>query len=289
MRLVDLKCPNCSENLVKEGDNFVCRSCGGSFAVDYDSSDIEHERIKAEAEQEQRKYEHEKELLEKEYELKEKAEIASEKRRKSAGASVKTVFFVLIFLIICVVIYNLVSGQIRKNDSGDYGKAVATPTPVPDYGVTSADVEGQLNNFIISGEQVQKNISKCVFWDQNGPVDNYSKTGVEFVDAYLVTNIPNVGEKESNRLVLIYKVNWNNDEKGEQICYDGVYFQGLQVNPNGGIISDFAGHTIQRSEAAWGWMQAYSFEKYEQCYLENVTSLGGTVTKLDNKKSTVSE
>ena len=47
MRLVDLKCPNCSGNLVKEGDNFVCRSCGGSFAVDYDSSDIEHERIKA--------------------------------------------------------------------------------------------------------------------------------------------------------------------------------------------------------------------------------------------------
>ena len=51
MKLVDLKCPNCNSVLEQEGENLVCRACGSVFALDYDFSDVEHERLKNEATQ----------------------------------------------------------------------------------------------------------------------------------------------------------------------------------------------------------------------------------------------
>jgi LemA protein len=65
LKIVDLKCPNCNGSLKKEGDMLVCGSCGASFAIDYDESDVEHERLQGEAEREERQLAHEKELLEK--------------------------------------------------------------------------------------------------------------------------------------------------------------------------------------------------------------------------------
>ena len=78
MKIVDLKCPNCSGSLTKEWDNLICSSCGAAFAIDYDDSDVEYEKLQSEAEREERRLAHEKELLEKEYELKRQAEIDAE-------------------------------------------------------------------------------------------------------------------------------------------------------------------------------------------------------------------
>ncbi len=63
----------------------VCPSCGAVFAIDYDDSDVEHERIKTEAELEEKRQEHEKEMLEREFELREQAEIRAEKRQAGTG------------------------------------------------------------------------------------------------------------------------------------------------------------------------------------------------------------
>ena len=279
MKLVDLKCQNCGGTLRKDDENYVCDSCGCVFAVDYDESDVEYERIKTDEERERRDFEREKEE-------RESASQSGQTGGKRINSSRSSIFLWLIPVIILVGFG--VAFSKATSDSSGYGSnksssgySTPTPTPAPDYNVTPDDIAGQLNDFISAGTTVQENISECAYWDHEGAIDYYTKIDVQFVDAYLITDIPNSIPKESNRLVLIYQVTWHNDELGDQICYDAVYFEGLSVNPNGGVISRFNGQTIFRSDAAWGWAQAYSFEKYDQCYLENVTAMGGTVSAVE--------
>ena len=138
-----------------------------------------------------------------------------------------------------------------------------------------------MNDFIDAGRLCQMNITECTIKNENGIIKTFHKTDAVFLGAYIVSGIPDVRADQSTRLVLIYQVTWHHDDLGDQICYDGVYFDGIRVNQGGGIISDFSPKTIWRSDAAWGWAQAYSFEDYDQCYRENITALGGTVTQLD--------
>ena len=51
MKLVNLKCPNCDGTLTKTDDSLHCEACGAVFAIDYDESDVEIERLRMEAEQ----------------------------------------------------------------------------------------------------------------------------------------------------------------------------------------------------------------------------------------------
>lgn len=291
MKIIDLKCPNCSGNLKKDGDNYICNSCGGVFAVDYDESDVEYERLQTEAEREERRLAHEKELLEKKYELQQKANIESENRQykrekaRKRSESVKNAassFVALVFVgaIICggVLLFFFLKGMGSNGGSPFSEHTIATPTPAPNYNVTADDLKDQMNDFIEAGRIAQMNIDKCAYLDN--VIKNYEKTDAVFLDAYLVTDIPETRPDRSNRLVLIYQVTWHNDDRGDQICYDGVYFEGIRVNPNGGIISNFSAETIWRSDAAWGWGMAYSFEDLDQCYRENVTALGGRITPI---------
>ena len=301
MKIVNLQCPNCGAKLSVENGMYVCNSCGTTTAIDYDDSDVEYERVKTEAEIQEKQHEHEKELLEKKFELEQKAQIASEKRQikrereKNFKASVKKTMsslFALLFLFgIFFGIFKLYTWMMNKASAdGSYsGRSIfATPTPLPNYDPTPDDFKDQMDEFIDSGKIIQMGIEQCAVRNKNGIPHYYDKTDAVFFDAYLVTDIPEVKESDSNRLVIIYKVTWKNEDYGEKVCYDAVYFNGIRVNPNGGVISDYKGDTISRSDAAWGWAMAYSYDKYELCYRENVTALGGKVTKIEYGSSTES-
>ncbi|MBP5492260.1 MAG: hypothetical protein J6Y08_05390 [Clostridiales bacterium] len=294
MKLVNLTCPNCGGNLVKEGDNLICQSCGGAFSIDYDDADVEHEKLQTEAERDARRLAHEKELLEKQYELEERARIDAENRQFQRTRQVtanmrgaRIIFFVITALVMCTMIF--VAYQMVKG-FGSHGRgfgvhtthSTPTPTPAPNYNVSAEDFKDKMNDFIEAGKTAQMNIDQCTYLpDGLAGIRYYDKVDAVFMDAYLITDIPEKPDRQSNRLVLVYQVTWHNDDHGDQVCYDAVYFEGIRVNPNGGIISDYSPRTIIRSDAAWGWAMAYSFEEYDQCYRENVAALGGTVVKIE--------
>lgn len=265
MKFVDLKCPNCGGRLIKNDDSLKCESCEAVFAIDYDESDVEYEKIKLQKMQIDRE-----------------EKTVNEKQSDTKFSLIIFVFlFVLIagpvtFLIFQRVAINTINNEINSNENEDWDEEL-----IIDYNVSGADVKKMLDEFIKSGRIVEMNIDECAYWDKIGAARYYDKTDAVFDSAYLIKDIPNTKPFQSNRLVIIYKVTWNNDNYGEQICYDAVYFEGLSVNPNGGIISDFDGMTISRSDAAWGWSMAYSFEEWDQCYRENVTALGGNVEKIE--------
>ncbi len=294
MKIVNLQCPNCGAKLSVENGMYVCNSCGTTTAIDYDDSDVEYERVKTEAEIQEKQHEHEKELLERKFELEQEAQIASEKRQikrerqKNLKNSVKKTISSLVALLFLFGmffgIYKLYTWMLsRASADGSYSgiNVFATPTPLPNYDPTPDDFKDQMDEFIDSGKAIQMGIEQCAVKNKNGIPHYYDKTGAEFYDAYIITDIPDKQERESNRLVIIYKVKWHNDDNKDKTCYDAVYFEGIKVNPNGGVISDFDGRTISRSDAAWGWAMAYSYDKYELCYRENVTALGGKVTKIE--------
>lgn len=303
MKIVNLQCPNCGARLIIENDMYVCNSCGTTIAIDYDDSDVEYEKAKNEVELEAQRQAHEKELLERKFELEQKAQIETEKRQikrerqKAMSASAKrTMSSLLGLLFIAAIFFGIFKlYQFMKNNYGENGgygsrSIFATPTPVPNYDPTPDDFKNQIDDFIASGKKIQMEINECAIWNGKGAVKNYDKKDAVIVDAYIITDIPEKERSESNRLVLIYEVTWHNEDLGDHKCYDAVYFEGIRVNPNGdGVISDFNGETIQRSDAAWGWMMAYSFEEYDQCYRENVTALGGKVTKIDYVSSEASD
>ena len=269
MKLVDLKCPNCNSVLEQEGENLVCRACGSVFALDYDFSDVEHERLKNEA---------------------------TQKRM-----SKKTGVIILIALLCIGGITSYITSRdyfARLNSSATSSQPSRptptvtpvptpkpTPTPAPNYNVTPLDISGQLDDFIESGNIMEMNEKDCSDWDAVGPLINYTKTSVDFLNAYIITDIPETSPKQSNRLVVFYKITWNNDKEGDKICYDAVYFNGLRVNPNGGVTSDYSAQTIFRSQAGWGWPFPTCFEDYDQCYRENVTALGGKVEEIKKEEN----
>ena len=267
MKLVNLKCPNCDGVLTKTGDSLHCDSCGAIFAIDYDESDVEIERLRMEAE-------------------KEKNGNNSTVTAGGTGKNTKATRLIILVIVVFVVaipfcfagLVLFQKSMVDKSNSVVVGNE--DKEEVDDYQVTPDDVNGMLDEFIESGKIVQMNIEQCAYWDTVSAMRNYQKTDAVFESAYLITDIPNENPKKSNRLVIIYRVTWYNEDYGEQICYDAVYFEGLRVNPNGGVISNFDGQTINRSDAAWGWSMAYSFEDLNQCYRENVTALGGKTEKL---------
>ena len=292
MKIVNMQCPNCGARLTVENNMYVCNSCGTTIAIDYDESDVEYERAKNEVELEEKRHAHEKELLERNFELQQKAQIESEKRQikrerqKTMSNTVKRMISSVISLVflfgIGFGIYKLYLYMMNQyGDNGGYiSGPVATPTPMPNYNITPDDIKDDLDTFIETGKKIQMQIDQCAVKSGNGVMHFFDKTDAVFLDAYIVSNIPDEPASQSTRLVLIYQVTWYNEDDGEQICYDAVYFDGIKVNPNGGIISDYSGQTIMRSDAAWGWSMEYSFEEYSQCYLENVKALGGTVTEV---------
>lgn len=275
MKLVDLKCPNCGGVLEKQNDNLVCHSCGGTFAMDYDPDDVEYQ----------------KELLEKKFELQRQAAIESDKRaanlarKKAANTALNRLFVFLLIIALggaCVYGVSKLYDYCKTNsgifvENGSVGETVA----LPNYNVTPEDVVSSMDDFVQAGRTAQMNIEQCAYWDGVSSVKYFNKTDAVFLRAFLITDIPNVRENQSNRLVLIYEVTWHNDNLGDQTCYDAVYYSGLTVNPNGGVISNFNPGTILRSDAAWGYSMAYSFEEYDQCYRENVTAFGGNVTEVN--------
>ena len=295
MKLVNLQCPNCSGSLVKEGENLVCHACGGTFSIDYDESDVEFEKIKTEPERDQRRLEHEKELLEKKFELEQKALRESEKRAQIRSFRKRLIItLIIVFAVIGSITLSVIMAQITAEQNARYNASIETekkptntprpsptPTPAPNYHITPEDVEDLMDDLIAVGQKAEMDIDQCGAFKGSGAIKFFDKTDAVFVDAYIVTDIPEQKLSRSNRVVLIYEVTWYNEDAGEQKCYDAVYFEGLKIYPGDTkVVCDYAPETIDRSDAAWGWGMAYSFEEYDQCYRENVSALGGNVTPI---------
>ena len=105
MKLTSINCPNCNGQLKEENGKFICMSCGGAFAIDYDEADVEHERLQTEAERERIRIEREKELMATKIRLEEEAQIRrAERTRKAATGGILKLFLIPICIMLVMSI-----------------------------------------------------------------------------------------------------------------------------------------------------------------------------------------
>ena len=151
MKLQSMNCPNCGGDLKKEGNVLACENCGSSFAIDYDESDVEYEKLSTEDERNRQRYEHEKEMLETEYRLREEARQKqlkyekSEARKKKVSNSIRT-------LISLIIVFSVIGGIVfftykymEKNGILDQVREAAdkaTETTADPYKVSVDDILG---------------------------------------------------------------------------------------------------------------------------------------------------
>lgn len=291
MKLVNLTCPNCGGALERVGDNLCCKSCGGAFAIDYDDSDVEYEKLQTEDERAQREFEHEKELLEIRHRQEEEARIAAEKReykrvkKEQFGKKVSSQFGCLIALLIMAGFFYgsyrlMVSSGIMPSFKEMIESARATSRDP--YDIDASDVTDEMLDNMIDSAQKAKIKSRHGVRElvKNKWVD-YSLESVEFDSAYLI----NKATDGHNRVVIIFKLHYKS-KNGEKITYDGTYFQGLRRGQDGKVAGNYDPRTVSRSKAAWN---SDSYEDKDVCYRENVLAFGGQVTELHLNKTVQSE
>ena len=289
MKLQSLNCPNCGSILTQEGDSMVCKSCGSAFAIDYDDSDVEYERVANETERLQQEHEHAKEMLEKEYELKEQAEIRRAKRiradaRKSALSS--SVVNLIKSLISLIIIGGIIFGVYKIMSSKDFknkiDKATATTTTKSPYDFSLKDIEADrtfMENAtasVFSTVRAEKENDKIRFYDEGKWNEWTLKGNPEIYDAYFLKG------KKDNRVYFFVKSTYKCKGQKDTVIYNAYYFRKITIDDNGKIKCDYQVRGDSGDAVNWNW--GGQFDK-DQMYREVI--LGNT--DYTNEKLTVPE
>lgn len=264
MKLQSLNCPNCGYPLRTEGQMQYCDSCGSSFKIDYDESDVEFERLSKANELNKQQFAHEKEMLETQFRLQEEARIKNEKRQKSEArrtqaankfkALLSLVIFLVVFFGIGILFYKLVMGQSFFDQLRDELQTTTTETTLSPYiTITVADVEADTEFMenaqasVMSYVNKERNEKKVTTYDL--PVTDWSIcSDPEIYECYLFTS-----ENES-RLVFLVKMTYQSERDSDDTreVYDALYLKNIKVGSDGKIASDYSVKK-DRGEGAVDW------------------------------------
>lgn len=280
MRLQSLNCPNCGSPLRTANDVQICDSCGSTFKIDYDDSDVAYERVSKEDELNRQRFEHEKEMLETQYRLQEEARIRQAKYEKAEarkkrvagriGALITLLVMGLIFIGIPLFLYRYIKGR-SVFDLPDM--TTTTETTVSPYLISKSD--------ILSDSEFIDNAVASVFTEikisRKGPVTTYDLPVTdwymigepEIYDCYLLTS------EDGNRLCFLVKMSYQSerDEEDIQEIYNCLCFKDLTVGKNGKITCDYAVRS-DNGEGATDWLWDASLDA-DQLYRSAILAKTG--------------
>ena len=262
MRLQSLNCPNCGSTLKTENGMQICESCGSTFRIDYDDSDVAYERLSKEDELARQKFEHDKALLETEYRLKEEARIKqakyekSEARKKMAANKIRSLISLIVtlavFLGIMYLAYRFIRRQMGINMEELTG-VTTTETTVSPYLLSASDLLDDsefMENAIaavLSDIRINRDGKAVTTYDL--PITDWYMVGEpEIYDCYLLVN-----EKE-NCLCFLVKITYQSerDEDDTKEIYDCLTFKNIKLGSDGKISCDYAVRA-DRGEGATNW------------------------------------
>lgn len=262
MRLQSLNCPNCGSTLKTENGMQICESCGSTFRIDYDDSDVAYERLSKEDELARQKFEHDKALLETEYRLKEEARIKqakyekSEARKKMAANKIRSLISLIVTLAVFLGIMYLAYRFIRRQmgiNMDELTGITTTETTVSPYLLSASDLLNDsefMENAIaavLSDIRINRDGKAVTTYDL--PVTDWYVIGEpEIYDCYLLVN-----EKE-NRLCFLVKITYQSerDEDDTKEIYDCLTFKNIKLGSDGKISCDYAVR-VDRGDGATNW------------------------------------
>lgn len=300
MKLQSLNCPNCGSPLKTEGNMQVCESCGSSFKIDYDDSDVAYERLSKEDELARQRFEHEKEMLETEYRLKEEARIkqakyekSEQRKKKTAGAIKALIVYVLFFgfwIGIGFIAYKAIKGESVFNIDklAEMAETTTETTVSPYLLVTPADIEADkdfMDNAIasvLSEVHTSRDGKTVTTWEDN--LNYFTMVGEpEIYDCYFLTS------EDENRLVFLVAITYLNDDDEDdyRVVYDALYLRnitfGNTMATKDKLVCDYSVRD-ERGEGAtdWSWVAATDSD---QLYRSAILGM----TDFENAKVNLSE
>ncbi len=288
MKLVNLTCPNCNGLLERVGDNLFCKSCGSAFGIDYDSSDVEYEKLQTEEERAQREFEHEKELLELRHRQEEQSRIAAEKRynrretKKSISRAITSRISKLFALLLVIgFFYGSYKLSVRWGVIPTFSEIIASAkaTKASPYDVKVTDVTDDVLETMIDSANsniLSKKEKGVTETSVNKKKKTYTLESAEYDSAYLITN----SSSRKNRIVILFKLTYTASDE-TKVTYDGCYFDNIKLKSDGTLHSDYNPRAITKGKSSW---HNDSYEDREQCYRENVKGIEGNAFELKRNK-----
>ena len=284
MKLQSLNCPNCGSILKREGEVQICEACGSTFAIDYDDSDVEYEKVMTEGERNKEKFQHEKEMLETEFRLKEEARIAQEKRdranRRKANVTRKITGWISMLITFAVMgafvfftykwidkygYFDQLKEEMKKSN------IAITETTAINYELKPEEILAD-SNFL---SNAKASVFSYVKSDRgNSEVTEYQGLSVytwnmvgepEIYDCYILT------KEDSNRLYFLVKITYAKEDSDEtKEVYDALYLENIK-KVDGKIKSDYAVDDDRGNGATdWTWCAALDSDQlYRSAILGN--------------------
>ena len=261
MKLQSMNCPNCNGQLKKEGENFICSSCGSAFAIDYDDSDVAYK------------------ALQKQDEIMEKTK------------GFRIVFFAIMALTMLVMVFVFVKmfHSFQKNTDdmkNGFGNRTSFVTEIVFDNELGKDLILSDTEFLQNADAAAVSLLKSehktvkytdFMWEKNlmSPPEASLDGDPQMVGSYLMTS------GLSNHYVMIYKLDFAfeyNSETNIKTMYDCVILSDLSVSDDGKIQSDYQGRTERHTGADLTFM---AYEDKDQLYREVVLGKPGyEVTQL---------
>ncbi|MBR4819096.1 MAG: hypothetical protein IKZ74_03470 [Clostridiales bacterium] len=261
MKLQSMNCPNCNGQLKKEGENFICSSCGSAFAIDYDDSDVAYK------------------ALQKQDEIMEKTK------------GFRIVFFAIMALTMLVMVFVFVKmfHSFQKNTDdmkNGFGNRTSFVTEIVFDNELGKDLILSDTEFLQNADAAAVSLLKSehktvkytdFMWEKNlmTPPEASLDAEPEMVGSYLMTS------GLSNHYVMIYKLDFAfeyNSEKNIKTMYDCVILDNLSVTDDGKVQSDYQVRTERRLGAD---LTFFAYEDKDQLYREVVLGKPGyEVTQL---------
>ena len=256
MRLKRMECPNCGGQVRKEADGkYLCESCGSPFVMDMDPEDVEYERVKLE----QEKLKNSPPVFENRYARKQSVDpqVMAQRRRK-----VKVVIITLVIIYVVLPMFTMLIGGIftfftgiplksiskknttkttvsaTRNRKKGTATATETPTPAPVY-VTDPDT--LLSDTVFTTNMLEAAEEKIEsFKTEKVPYgSSFRATDSGFVSAYLVNSDEGAYNRFENRIYLVYRISWENDENEKIDEFFPVYLDDITVKESGVVQSDY--------------------------------------------------
>ena len=289
MKLTSINCPNCNGQLKEENGKFICMSCGGAFAIDYDEADVEHEKLQTEAERERIRIEREKELMATKIRLEEEAQMRrAERTRKAATSGILKIFLIpicimLVMSIGSMIFFGIIGKRVSKRATNwmtNSTKAtVATTATKPTDRVITPELilndKSFIENAIASGVSCAKAKHSKIIND----FDLKTELNLDMVPQASLVEEPKLVhayfiESDNRYFVMVFELTfgYNQDIDRTKTMYFACYLSGISRNSEGKIITDY---NVQMDYGTGMDLSYSAYEDKDQLYREVVLGKNG--------------
>jgi len=275
MKLQSLNCPNCGGYIKNIEGKFVCESCGGVFAMDYDDADVEHEKLQTEEERDKRKLDHDRELLETQFRLEEEARIRQDKKIRSDRLKAAWIGRITAIVVIGLIITGSVILYKQIMTSEEFRKSMGITIPTvtteekPDYMIAKDQLTDDfIRDAIESGRNYQRtNKQDSITVYEGLSTYTWNKAGSDISECYLLTS------EDGNLFIMVFKTDYICEDNGEvKTYYNALYLENITINKSGKIICDYK---VSEDEGSSGYpFYAYDQDSKDQLYREIIQAKG---------------